>query len=267
MKTALIVKKGSDAAQQAAAKMKAQLDAHAIAVVPADTLQQVDFVTAVGGDGTIMHAAKQAALFNKPVLGVNAGHVGFLAGMEPDEAGLLTALADGNYRVEERMLLEVMFTQNGQPVTALALNEVAVTRGGPARMLDIQVRVGDHRQILSYRADGLLVATPTGSTAYSLSAGGPVLDPSIEGMVLTPLCPYSLQARSLVFAADHVLHISARCQAKVGVYVCVDGEDPLDVSGQEITVRRAVDRRVRLIRLKDDPFFIAYKNKIIDRSN
>lgn len=266
MKTVLIVKQKDEIAAENAARIASVLKELSVTVLPAENFAAADWVTVVGGDGTIVHAAKQAAAYNIPVLGVNSGRLGFLAGLEPEEAELLSCISRGDYQVDTRMLLAVTYRKDGQTVTRYALNEAAVTRNGPARMMDISLRDGLHGGRLNYRADGLLAATPTGSTAYSLSAGGPVLDPFIEGIIVTPLCPFSLQSRSIVFSAAHPLHIQAECPAGGQIIVCLDGETPEDVTGQEITVKKADDRAVRLIRIKKDTFFDIYKNKIMDRS-
>jgi NAD+ kinase len=213
-----------------------------------------------------MHTAKQAAQYHKPILGINSGRVGFLAGLEPEEATLISRILDGKYTVDNRMLLAVTYEKEGKKVTQYSLNEAAITRNGPARMIDISLTDGLQGGQMHYRADGLLVATPTGSTAYSLSAGGPVLDPFVEAIVVTPVCPFSFQSRSLVFSPNHRLHIKATCSDGGQIIVCVDGEEPVDVTGQEITIEKAKDRFVQLIRIKEDTFFDIYKNKIMDRS-
>ena len=266
MKTVLIVKQDDEKAANNAVHIQNVLTELSIEVLSADKLSRADFVTVVGGDGTIMHAAKQAAAFDLPILGINSGRVGFLAGLEPEEAHLIAQIAKGEYQVDTRMLLSVEYENNGQKERCYALNEAVVTRNGPARMIDITLKDGLCGGEMHYRADGLIAATPTGSTAYSLSAGGPVLDPFIEGIIVTPLSPFSLQSRSIVFSPAHSLQICAKCPDGGCVIVCVDGEQPIDVTGQEITVKKASDHAVRLIRIKKDTFFDTYKHKIMERS-
>ena len=266
MKTVLIVKQVDAKAAENANRILQVLTELSVVVLPTDALSCADFITVVGGDGTIVHAAKQAAEYNIPVLGINSGRVGFLAGLEPEETHLLANILRGDYHVDERMLLSVTFTVKGETVTRYALNEAVVTRNGPARMIDIQLKDGLGGGQMDYRADGLIAATPTGSTAYSLSAGGPVLDPFVDGIIVTPLSPFSLQSRSVVFSPAHPLHIQAKCPSGGRIIVCLDGEEPIDVTGQEITVQKASDRVVRLIRIKKDTFFDIYKHKIMERS-
>ncbi len=266
MNVVLIIKRENQKALEISRNIQQELHSLSVTVLPQTQMEQADVVLVVGGDGTIMHAAKQAAVYNKPVLGINAGRLGFLAGLEPEESHLLKNLVSGEYEVEQRMLLQLDFEKNGQPVTAYALNEVAVTRNGPARMMDIELTDTAYGGSFSYRADGLIVATPTGSTAYSLSAGGPVLDPAIEGLIVTPLCPFSLQTRSLIFSPAHTLAIEAQCDQKGCIYACLDGEEPIDVTGQVLHVAKAKDKCVQLIRMKQESFFHTYKNKIMDRN-
>ncbi len=266
MKTALIVKQEDAKATESAQRIQQVLTELSVEVISADALCCADFVTVVGGDGTIVHAAKQAAEYNLPVLGINAGRVGFLAGLELEESHYLEKILQGEYQVDERMLLSVTFQKEDRANTCYALNEVVIARNGPARMIDITLQDGLQGGQMDYRADGLIVATPTGSTAYSLSAGGPVLDPFVEALIVTPLSPFSLQSRSIVFSPAHPLTVKAQCPAGGQIIACVDGEQPMDVTGCPVTIQRATDRVVRLIRIKKDTFFDIYKHKIMDRS-
>ena len=266
MKAVLIVKRENQKAFDIAQKIQKELQTLSVSLVEESEMSRADVVLVVGGDGTIMHAAKQAASFQKPVLGINAGRLGFLAGLEPEELHLLKNLVTGSYEIEKRMLLELSFEKNGEKVTHYALNEAAVTRNGPARMMDITLTDTAYGGSFSYRADGLIIATPTGSTAYSLSAGGPVLDPAIQGVIVTPLCPFSLQARSLIFSPAHTLQVKAACDGKGSIYACLDGEEPIDVTDKVLNIAKAENKQVQLIRMKQESFFHTYKNKIMDRN-
>lgn len=266
MKAVLITKRDNQKALEIAKRIEWELQTLSVSLVEASQMSQADVVLVVGGDGTIMHAAKQAAAYQKPVLGINAGRLGFLAGLEPEELHLLKNLVNGNYEIEKRMLLELSYEKKGETFTHYALNEVAVTRNGPARMMDITLTDTAYGGSFSYRADGLILATPTGSTAYSLSAGGPVLDPSIQGVIVTPLCPFSLQARSLIFSPAHTLQVKAVCDGEGSIYACLDGEDPIDVTDTVLKVAKAENKQVQLIRMKQESFFHTYKNKIMDRN-
>ncbi len=227
----------------------------------ADIPPETDLVVAIGGDGTIMHAAKCAASRDLPVLGINSGKLGFLAGLEVNETDRLQALFTGEYEIEERLLLDV--TVDGNEETHLAMNEAVVSRGALSRLVDLKV-VSGGQDVMRYRADGVMIATPTGSTAYSLSAGGPVVDPSVEALLLTPICPHSLYARSYVFSAG--TELTVRPNAIDGnTFLTVDGEREISLQpGQAVTVRRSA-MTAKLIRLKKQSFYDILNHKLINR--
>lgn len=232
-----------------------------------DCIRESDVVIALGGDGTMLHIAKQAAAYKKPVLGINGGHLGFMAGLEADELALLQNLILGNYVVEPRMMLDIRLQdENGETVELQALNELAVTRGGVGHTTALQVDC-DGRNVARYRADGVVVATPTGSTAYSLSAGGPVVDPAVRCMVLTPLCPHSLDSRSYVFGEQSQLTITAPSAEAETVFLSVDGEAVRCLpKNQKITIRRS-EITADFIRIKSVSFYEVLRQKLIDRAS
>ena len=261
MKTVIVTKNDSVLAEKTANSVKEILQKNQIETISEEKISDTDFVIAIGGDGTILHLAKNAALYNKPVLGINCGRMGYMAGLEADEADLLCCLKSGDYLIDERMLLEVTANVNGNTTTCYALNEAVISRGGAAHILDINISV-DRREPICYEADGIIVATPTGSTAYSLSAGGPVLDPEVKGMILTPLCPHGLDSRSVVFSKDKTLQISAKSRSNGQTFLCVDGEKQIEITDGTVEIKRAQDLSVKLIRIKNDPFYKIYKEKI-----
>lgn len=166
-----------------------------------------DIVVTVGGDGTIIRYAKKAALHGKAVLGINAGRLGFLAQVEKENLDLLDNLVLGNYTVSPRFMLKAAVYENDVKIAeGLALNDAIITSGGIARLIDIEVNVG--RDSISYRSDGLIVSTPTGSTAYSMSAGGPIIDPDVRCFAVTPICSHSLTARPMIIGENTKLRIS-----------------------------------------------------------
>ncbi len=180
-----------------------------------------DLVISMGGDGTLLYAARIWGLTGVPLFGVNLGHLGFLAETEPDQfAGLLRSILADCYRVEKRLALEVQVTRGGQMVAeTLALNELVVNKGALSRIITLNVSVKDFGQ-WSFRADGVIIATPTGSTAYNLSAGGPVVYPTIPAFLITPICPFTLTSRPVILPAsfpveilidgsDHDIHLTA----------------------------------------------------------
>ena len=229
-----------------------------------EALTGCDMAIAVGGDGTIVHVAKAAAEAGCPVLGINAGHVGFLAGLEADELESLPVLLDGGYAVDERALLQVTIHTSNGDVTRYAMNEAVLSRGGLSRLVDVTV-YADGGEVLSCRGDGVIIATPTGSTAYSLSAGGPVVDPSVDCLLLTPVCPHSLDSRPRVWPGGVVLTATAVAADGTSAYVTVDGEENIPLSKEDtVTVRRA-DKTVRLLQLRRDSFYERLRRKLTDR--
>ena len=201
-------------------------------------LTSCDLVIAVGGDGSIIYAAHKAIGAGKPVLGINAGRLAFLAGLEQHELPLLERLLTGGYVTEQRMLLQAQIVQDGEVTyEALCINDAVLSRMGAAKLTGVQVLV-DGRQTCSYLGDGVIVATPTGSTAYSLSAGGPIVDPSLESIMLTPICPHALSGRTLLFAPQTELTLRVTTDSTLAL-TC-DGADPIPVpTDAEVRLRRA----------------------------
>ena len=166
-----------------------------------ELFEYCDMAITVGGDGTIIHAAKYAAKADKQLIGVNVGSLGFVADVEPHEYEQLERLITGDYTTEERILLDVEVIKEDGSKHYLAVNDAVVARGQLSKTIDLHLTL-DGDEISKYRADGLLFATPTGSTAYSLSAGGPILAPKMECILMTPVCPHSLFSRSVLFSGE-----------------------------------------------------------------
>lgn len=227
-------------------------------------LAACDAVIALGGDGTILHCAKRAAAFGKPVLGINSGRLGFVAGLELNELSELSRLVSGDYEVEQRMLLDITVRSADGEAYGCALNEAVVSRGALSRMVEIDVRSGDE-SVVMYQADGVIVATPTGSTAYSLSAGGPMVDPTLDCLLLTPICPHSLYARPHLFHRDACLTLTPGYRKDVPVFVTVDGEEAIPVpQGGVVEVKRS-EKTAALIRLKRQSFYKTLSQKLTNR--
>lgn len=224
-----------------------------------------DIIIAIGGDGTIIHAAHYAAENEKPVLGINAGRLGFLAGLEKQELELLENLISGNYTIDKRMMLKVCHYIGDELVSEhFCLNDCVVARGLSLRLCEIET-FSNGRKIRDYLADGLIVATPTGSTAYSLSAGGPVVDTAIESLILTPICSHSLFSRSMIFEPDTVITVSVKnTDISLPVFSC-DGEIGISLSSEsKIEIRRA-NRVAKIIKIKADSFSDILSHKMIER--
>ena len=281
MKAAVIIKRDAPSAMECAARVADTLRESGITplfdlcyqcsgtlggqfVPAAGLVDAADVVIAVGGDGTILHAAKQAAMQNKPVLGINSGTVGFMAGLEPHELHRLSGLIDGRYEIDCRRMLKVNLPVNPSQ-RYYSLNEAVLARGRKPRILDIEVRCDDDRPF-TYRADGLVVATPTGSTAYSLSAGGAVVDPGVRGILLTPICPHSLTTRPMILRPDRRLQLRATAAGDGEVYLSCDGEEhPQPVTGMKIEISTENERIVQLIRMKNESFYEVLQRKLVDR--
>ncbi|MBR5540676.1 MAG: NAD(+)/NADH kinase [Clostridia bacterium] len=244
-----------------------------VVAVPRDTtfppqnmtelLEACDVAVAIGGDGTIIHTAKSAAAFGKPVLGINSGRLGFTAGLELSELSELSRLISGDYDTEERMLLDV--TVDGEHGTERygALNEAVISRGALSRMIEVSVKNGQ-KPVSTYQADGVIVATPTGSTAYSLSAGGPIVDTALRCLLLTPVCPHSLHSRPYIFEQDAVLTLTPE-RSESPVFVTVDGEAAIRiVEGGQVRVSRSA-ACARLIKLKQKSFYQVLDDKLTNR--
>ena len=226
-------------------------------------LAACDMAIALGGDGTIIHCAKRAAAFGKSVLGINCGRLGFMAGLELDELDKLPQLIRGDYHVQYRMMLDISVCQNGEQRQFSALNEAVISRGALSRMIEIAV-TSDQAPVCTYQADGVIVSTPTGSTAYSLSAGGPVVDPSLDCLLLTPVCPHSLHTRPYIFHADSHLTVTP-CRADSEVYLSVDGEAALALDcGALVKVTRS-QTRAAFIHLRPHSFYQVLEQKLTNR--
>lgn len=224
-------------------------------------LRSCDTVIAVGGDGSVISAAHKALLYNKPILGVNAGRLAFLAGLEKHELKLLRSLIDGNYSIDRRMLLRMRIIDDGKVICEdLCLNDAVISRTGAAKLTGVTVKTNGH-DFCEYLGDGVIVATPTGSTAYSLSAGGPVVDPSIESILLTPVCSHSLSARSIIFGDSTLIELS--CTTSGETSVTCDGREPFIIPEKAIIEILKSEKYAYFIRIKSDTFTDVLKNKLM----
>lgn len=225
-------------------------------------IEDCDIVIAVGGDGTIIHSAKHAALYDKPLLGINLGRLGYLAGLELSEIELLHKLVSGDYTLDKRRFLEVEhLDRSGNKTSYLALNDVVISHGAIAKIIDLDVFC-DGRAIGGYRADGVIVSTPTGSTAYALSAGGPIIEPSVSCIGLTPICPHSLNTRTIIFDISNNIVITHSKNNIHPVYMTVDGEQGRRVRKSDSVSIKISDKRVSLIKLDNRNFHEILSRKL-----
>jgi NAD+ kinase len=229
----------------------------------AEFSRHVDLAAVIGGDGTMLHALSQFGNFEKPVAGINVGTLGFLTTCKDDELGVFAAaLAAGRFTTCVRTLLEATVHHAGKPPAAFtALNEITVTRGATGRLVSLSARVNGER-LNDYRADGLIVATPTGSTAYSLSAGGPLIAPGAAVILITPICPHSLSQRALVLSDSCVVELSSEGQDSEPMLFTVDGRDSVRiVPGDRIEVKKSA-KSFHLLRLEGQSFYLALRQKL-----
>ena len=216
----------------------------------------------LGGDGTILQISRFLAGSGVPVLGVNMGHMGFLAELERSELSRLAEVADGNYTVLPRLMLNIELWRNGEIVySARALNEAVV------RALVSVVRFsafGDDREITAFSGDGIIVSTPTGSTAYSMAAGGPIVEPEAQCFILTPICAFRLAARSFVLTADRKVTIRSVDQGNKEVMLSIDGEPVEFLDGDELRISRS-DASLLMARLGNRSFYDIVFDKLNDK--
>lgn len=230
-----------------------------------ELMEYCDIVIAIGGDGSVLRAAQYAVPHKKPVLGINAGRLGFMAELEVHELPLLKCLLTGKYRIEHRMLLDVTLEKDGNVIYfARCINDVSCVHGLQSKLIGFAIDSGD-RQVMHYLADGVILSTPTGSTAYSLAAGGPVVDPSIECIILTPICTHSLFARSIIFKEKSVITVHVDSGDLDDVYLSCDGEPSVKVPpGAKIIIKKS-DKTADFMRLKTDTFLDVLNDKLAER--
>ncbi len=224
-------------------------------------LSNSDCVICFGGDGTILHMAKTATRRGIPVLGVNIGTMGFMAELESSELDKLALLAEGNYTLDSRMMLDVTVHRDRDILFHdIALNDAVITKGAVARTAHLSVRC-DGVECMTFSGDGVIVATPTGSTAYSLSAGGPVVEPEARNILITPICAHDYSSRSIVAAPDRVITVQMSEHARRNAYLSADGGKAFRLNmGDVVTVRRS-RMETKLIRLKDRSFYDVLNTK------
>ncbi len=224
-------------------------------------IKHCDVLVSVGGDGTFINAAKRAVQYSKPVLCVNAGKLAFLAALESDEAPLIKDVFEGRFITERRMLLEASIVdKNGKTLYhSNCVNDAVVSRSGNIRLMKLKIAC-NKAPLITYSADGVIVSTPTGSTAYSLSAGGPVVEPDIESIMITPVCSHTLFSRSIVLRADSFLEISHDNSGEA-ILSC-DGEKAVLIPpNASVEVGRS-ENYVEFIKVKPDKFIDILSKKI-----
>lgn len=220
-----------------------------------------DLVICFGGDGTILHMAKAATRRGIPLLGVNIGTMGFMAELESSELSKLSLLASGNYTLDSRMMLDVTVQRDRDIIFHdICLNDVVVTKGAVARIVHLYVKC-DGIQAMECGGDGVIISTPTGSTAYSLSAGGPIVEPEAANILVTPICAHDVGARCIVASDKRVITVGMVRNARRNAYLSVDGGKALKLNMGDVATIRKSDLETKLVRLKERSFYDVVNGK------
>lgn len=230
-------------------------------IEPEKILSEVDIVFIVGGDGTILRAAKFAVEYDKPIIGINAGRLGFLSDIESESLLEIEKLFKTGCPVEKRTVLEIDCGEK----SALAINDVFVSKSEPGKIAELFVECNGH-EVCRYRADGIVLSTPDGSTAYSMSAGGPVLDTNLNAIIMTPVCPHSLISCSVVFSPEKIITVGSSlvCGEKE-LDVVVDGERVFELRKDEKLKVKCSEKSVKFVNLSGRGFYEILNQKIIGR--
>ena len=231
-----------------------------------ELFKNIDMAVVLGGDGTILSLAEYSAKYSVPLLGFNYGHLGYLAELNKDQIEDFSKIAQGEYKIEERIMLNVEVVRDGKQIYhSNALNDAVVTKGLLSKMVHILLEI-DGKYTGDYYSDGIIVSTPTGSTAYSLSAGGPIVEPKLNIMVITPICAHSTNARPMVISDEQTIKLTVDIYHGEDVVLMCDGKEPLKLChGDEIYVTKS-QYKTKLIRLNESNFFDIL-NKKLKRGN
>ncbi len=220
-----------------------------------DALPGADMLICFGGDGTILHAAKDADAYGVPILGVNMGSVGFMAELEYGELSLLSRIAEGKFFAEPRMMLDVSVIRDGKVAFQdVALNDAALTKGAVARVVDLKISC-DKMPMSAFSGDGVVVSTPTGSTGYSMSAGGPIVEPTAENIIITPICAHAMDAKSFVLSSERVVSVHFGRLVRKTAYLSVDGGRAFRLQDGDVVEIRKSDKVTKLVRLSGRTFY------------
>ena len=227
-------------------------------------INNAELVICFGGDGTILHMAKTATRTGVPILGVNIGTLGFMAELESSEMDLLKKLATDDYSLDKRMMLDVIVQRDRDIIFHdIGLNDVAITKGSVARIAHLGVKI-DNVEAMQCGGDGIVIATPTGSTAYSLSAGGPIVEPEASNILITPICAHDMMSRCMVASDKRTITVELVHNARRNAYLSVDGGKSLRLNMGDITTIRKSNLETKLVRLKDRSFYDVLNMKFMN---
>ncbi len=232
-------------------------------VAPERLYIDTELIVILGGDGTILESARRAIPTNRPMLGINLGRLGYMAELELNELDRLDDIVSGKYSTDERMTLrvEILDREGKSRFSTFALNDAVISNGSVARIVDIKLSEGG-AEVSRYRADGVIVATPTGSTAYSMSAGGAVVDPRLECICVTPVCPHSLGSRPLIFPSSANIELKNICEREKALFVTIDGHSNQEMFfGETVRITRS-ELKAKLVRLNNNGFYNKLRAKM-----
>jgi NAD+ kinase len=232
---------------------------------PSDIYKDSDFIIVLGGDGTLLSVARQVIWHQTPILGINLGHFGFLTELETDNMYEgLERIKGGDYRVEHRLMLEAVVVKNNMISDSFsALNDIVISKGSFSRIIRLKTYI-NHKYVETYSADGLIISSPTGSTAYSLSAGGPILSPDVAGMVITPISPHTINSRSIVVSDTEEVMVEL-IGDKNDVMLTIDGQQGYRLNAGDIVIVRRAEYTANMIKLKDKSFYDVLRTKLNER--
>ena len=226
-----------------------------------EALRDCELLICFGGDGTILHAARMVGRRQIPLLGINTGTMGFMAELESDELELLSKIMDGSYTLDKRMLIHVAVKRNGRIIYEdEALNDAVITKGAVARVIQLTVSC-DKQEAMRFDGDGVIIATPTGATAYSMSAGGPIVEPTAENIIVTSICAHAMFNRSLVLAKQRQVAVKIGRVGKRNAFLSVDGGKAFRLNGDDEVIITASNRKVNLVKVKDTSFYAILNHK------
>ncbi|MDR2590387.1 MAG: NAD(+)/NADH kinase [Oscillospiraceae bacterium] len=235
-----------------------------IATKLSDELPTTEIIIAFGGDGTILRAARFAADAKVPILGVNMGGKGFMAELEIDDIDIIGTINESNYKTETRMMIDTHIERDNKIIYSdFALNDIVIK--GDNKVIDMTIYADDER-ITQFSGDGTVIATPTGSTAYSLSAGGPIVEPTAKNIIITPICAHILEAKSFVLVTDRVVTIKTELRNNIPAYVSVDGGDQINIENGDVIRVMKSKKSTQLVRLSDSSFYHRVSSKLITRT-
>ena len=244
-------------------RVNAEFKIDDIEFLPLEKLyQSVDVAVILGGDGTILEAARRAVPAGKPMLGINLGTLGYMAELEADEIERISEIIDGKYRLDERMVLkiEVFDEKENLKQVSFALNDAVISNGSVSRIIDLAL-LKDDEEVCTYRADGVIVSTPTGSTAYSMAAGGSIMDPNVKAFCVTPICAHSFTSKQLIFPDTSKVEIKNRSVREKKLFLTLDGKSTQELDLGDVVKFTKSMMRAKLVRLKNDNFYKKLRQK------